>query len=221
MFKYKRKISLVVLCLFSLASIASFAFAMGGGDLGGDSETESAASTSVNVMVRHTPSVYSGAYGSFTASTSDAGEEIAPQVSALTVDEADIPDLKSDSSVEYIEIDAKVRKASLDEYWNMSAMDIPHTRELEYLGDGVKIALLDTGIDLNSSQYHIAGGVSFVDGVASYADDNGHGTTMASVIASDALGIAPNAGLYSVKVLDAYGEGNYYITTPKTQDIIF
>jgi RHS repeat-associated protein len=209
MFKYKRKITFVVLCLFSLASIASFVFATDGGDLGGDNETEIVASTSVNVMVRPTPSAPSGAYGSFAVSTSDEWEEIAPQVSALTVDETDIPDLKSDSSIEYIEIDAKVRKASLDEYWNMSAMDIPRTRELQYLGDGVKIALLDTGIDLNSSQYHIAGGVSFVDGVASYADDNGHGTAMASVIASDALGIAPNAGLYSVKVLDAYGEGHY------------
>lgn len=98
--------------------------------------------------------------------------------------------------------------------WNISRIRANVLHEAGIYGDGVKVAVFDTGIDLENSDLNVAGGVSFVDGVTSYDDDNGHGTAMAGILASklngDGLvGVAPNIELYSVKVLDKYGIGNY------------
>ena len=59
----------------------------------------------------------------------------------------------------------------------------------------------------------LSGGVSFVQGTTSYNDDNGHGTHVAGIIAAQnneigSVGVAPDAQLYAVKVLDKNGEGN-------------
>ena len=59
----------------------------------------------------------------------------------------------------------------------------------------------------------MAGGISFVNGITSYNDDNGHGTHVAGIIAAQnngigTVGVAPDAGIYAVKVLDKNGEGN-------------
>ena len=77
-------------------------------------------------------------------------------------------------------------------------------------GQGIKIAVLDTGIaehpDLN-----IAGGISFVGDENDYNDTNGHGTKMAGIIAASGInepsmtGCAPDAEIYAVKVADEYG----------------
>ncbi len=81
-------------------------------------------------------------------------------------------------------------------------------------GDGVKVAVIDTGIDLTHPDLaaNIKGGASFVSGVASPNDDNGHGTHVAGTIAAiddsnGVVGVAPKAYLYAVKVLDSTGSG--------------
>ena len=79
-------------------------------------------------------------------------------------------------------------------------------------GSGVKIAILDTGLNTKSSELNICGGATFVEGSDSFADDNGHGTAMAGIIGAlmddiGLTGIAPNVELYSVKVLDSNGIG--------------
>jgi subtilisin family serine protease len=81
-------------------------------------------------------------------------------------------------------------------------------------GTGVKVAVVDTGIDTTHPDLaaNIKGGVSFVTRVSSYKDDNGHGTHVAGIIAAinntiGVVGVAPNAQLYSVKVLDRTGSG--------------
>ena len=81
-------------------------------------------------------------------------------------------------------------------------------------GAGMKVALLDTGVDISNADILLSGGISFVDGVNSYTDDNGHGTAMAGIISaksndSGLVGIAPEAELYSVKVLDSTKKGFY------------
>jgi len=92
-------------------------------------------------------------------------------------------------------------------------------------GDGVSVAILDTGIDYNHPAlgggfgpgYKVVGGWDFVtcsryigDDCAETKpedddpiDDNGHGTHCAGIV----LGVAPNASLYAYKVLNSYGEG--------------
>ncbi len=79
-------------------------------------------------------------------------------------------------------------------------------------GTGVKIAVLDTGIDLDHPDLAVAGSVSFVSGTTSGDDDNGHGTLIAGIIGArdngiGVTGIAPEAAIYSVKVLDSNGAG--------------
>lgn len=78
---------------------------------------------------------------------------------------------------------------------------------------GVRVAILDTGIDLDHPDLRVAGDVSFVDYAVNGDDDNGHGTMVAGVIAAldngaGVVGVAPEVELYAVKVLDGDGNGN-------------
>lgn len=81
-------------------------------------------------------------------------------------------------------------------------------------GYGVKVAVVDTGIDTKHPDLkaNIKGGISFVTGSRGYKDDNGHGTHVAGTIAAidndiGVVGVAPDASLYGVKVLDRKGSG--------------
>ena len=83
----------------------------------------------------------------------------------------------------------------------------------KYDGKRVKVAVFDTGIS-NHEDLKISGGVSFVDYTSSYSDDNGHGTHVAGTIAANnnklgVVGVAPNAEIYAVKILNKNGGGNY------------
>lgn len=79
-------------------------------------------------------------------------------------------------------------------------------------GDGVVIAVVDSGIDVNNAHMTeaVVGGINLVgDGERAdgMSDSYGHGTAVAGIIAaqlipeSDVVGLAPNARLLSVRVL--------------------
>ncbi len=81
-------------------------------------------------------------------------------------------------------------------------------------GAGVTVAILDTGIDDNHPhlKQNIIQAHNARSGGGSSDDDNGHGTHIAGIIAARATdwgvsGVAPHAGLVSVKVLDHDGAG--------------
>lgn len=79
-------------------------------------------------------------------------------------------------------------------------------------GQGIKVAILDTGIDLDHPDLQVAGDITFVPGTNSGDDDNGHGTLVAGIVAAldngtGTVGIAPEVELYAVKVLDKKGMG--------------
>ena len=80
-------------------------------------------------------------------------------------------------------------------------------------GEGVKIAVVDTGIESNHPDLkgRVIGGYSAVG--SSYEDENGHGTHVAGIVAAigapgGVYGVAPKAELFAVRVLDARGGGS-------------
>jgi subtilisin len=80
-----------------------------------------------------------------------------------------------------------------------------------YTGMGVGVAVVDTGIDLANTDL-LFGSKSYSAISASAKDDNGHGTHVAGIIGAvsntiGVVGVAPQARVYAVKVLDRYGSG--------------
>jgi subtilisin len=86
-------------------------------------------------------------------------------------------------------------------------------------GAGVNVAVIDTGIDLTHPDLaaNIVGGIncsasSRKSGSPSYSDGEGHGTHVAGIIAAldngiGVVGVAPQAKLWAVRVLNDYGYG--------------
>ncbi|HAC65800.1 MAG TPA: peptidase S8 [Cyanothece sp. UBA12306] len=125
-----------------------------------------------------------------------------------------------------------------DSNWGVDAVQAPEVWEKGYTGEGIVVAVLDTGVDVNHQDLddniwvntgEIAGngidddGNGYVDDVYgwNFSEDNnnildleGHGTHVAGTIAAEnngvgVTGIAYNAEIMAVKVLDDSGYGTY------------
>jgi len=85
------------------------------------------------------------------------------------------------------------------------------THEEGYTGEGVKIAVIDTGVDDTHPDIEVSDKFSVIPG--QYTDDDGHGTHVAGIACGRGIyrgeyrGVAPDAELISVKVLDSNGNG--------------
>lgn len=122
---------------------------------------------------------------------------------------------KNNPSISYIEPDYEVQTFAqiLPTGINRIDADLSSTAS----GDGlnsvnVDIAIIDTGIDLTHPDLNVYKQVSFVKGKKTGNDDNGHGTHVAGTAAAKdnsggVVGIAPDARLWAVKVLDRNGSG--------------
>ena len=97
--------------------------------------------------------------------------------------------------------------------WNIQAVKAPAAWKRGIRGEGVKVAILDTGIGPHTDLI-VAGGASFISGVGSFNDDNGHGTHCAGITGArnnfvGVVGVAPRCQLYAVKVLAGNGSGPF------------
>lgn len=125
--------------------------------------------------------------------------------------------LAGKKGVSYIEEDRIVAQA-LDESlpWGVDRVDADLVWPVT-IGTGVKVAVNDTGIDLNHPDLaaNIKGGFNTIDPSLQPQDDEGHGTHVAGTIAATAgngigvKGVAPGVDLYAVKVL---GPGGGYLS---------
>lgn len=98
--------------------------------------------------------------------------------------------------------------------WNISAYDLPKAWQYSE-GEGVTIAVLDTGCDLTHSDLveNLLPGKNFCNQKKDPIDDNGHGTHVCgTLVASNndigMVGVAPKAKVRPIKCLDAEGNGN-------------
>ena len=88
----------------------------------------------------------------------------------------------------------------------------------KYTGRGISIAVLDTGVspvhDLSKPRNRVIAFKDFVNGQKEPYDDNGHGTHVAGIAAGNGWmsggkykGVAPEANIVGVKILDKKGGG--------------
>ncbi|MDY6965591.1 MAG: S8 family serine peptidase [Halobacteriota archaeon] len=140
--------------------------------------------------------------------------------------------LSRNPKIAYIEPDYKVKVLGDSLPWGVDRVDAElvwngtedghNVTPGRNAGDGIKVAILDTGIDRDHHDLdeNIAGGVCFAgeqnDSKTDpeyWMDRYGHGTLCAGVIAAEddeegIIGIAPNASLYAVKVIGDNGLGS-------------
>lgn len=129
--------------------------------------------------------------------------------------------LSQNPAIEFVESDRQFEIAQADaseysESWALDDIGAEPVHLSNYTGKGVKIALLDTGIDYNHPELapNYKGGYDFINSDNDPMDDNGHGTHVAGILAAardgkGIVGAAPDAEIYAIKVSDARGKGSF------------
>jgi serine protease AprX len=105
--------------------------------------------------------------------------------------------------------------------WGLRRVNAPAAwQEPQATGFGVKVAVIDSGVDLDHEDLKCPGkietvpGSNYIDANKSADDDNGHGTHVAGIIGActnndkGVAGVAPDATIVPFKVLDDAGDGN-------------
>ena len=133
---------------------------------------------------------------------------------AASVPQQAVDALKKNPKVAYVEPDFEVYALPQTTPWGIQKINAPQAwTAFSDKGTGIKVAILDTGIDTAHPDLRVAGGVTYVIGTTTYNDDHGHGTHVAGIVAAldngiGVVGVAPEAALYAVKVLNSQGSGS-------------
>ena len=126
-------------------------------------------------------------------------------------------DIKPNFDVHLPSIEPKFILSALSEVvdWGLRLLNIPDCWTITK-GDGVKVAVLDTGVDRNHQDLkdRIDDAVDFTGSANGYNDMVGHGTHCAGIVAAidngvGVIGVAPHARLYIGKILNDNGAGDY------------
>jgi subtilisin len=140
------------------------------------------------------------------------------QAIAATLPTQQIEALKKNPKVAYVEDDVVVQATEYNPLydWGISKIgaNLVHPTNK---GTAIKVAVIDTGInylhqDLIDNIDTNGWGYNFLSPGALPIDDNGHGTHCAGIIAAAldqkvVVGVAPEAHLYALKVLNSAGSG--------------
>lgn len=138
---------------------------------------------------------------------------------AYTVPATSLKALANDPNVRYVSVDRPIR-AKLD--YSTAAINAPAAWNASFTGNGVGIAIVDSGVsdvgDLTEKKKRVVYRMDFVakDG----KDEYGHGEHVAGIIAASGKasrcskcnrslrGVAPDANIIDLRVLDENGQGS-------------
>lgn len=133
--------------------------------------------------------------------------------------------LKNNPQVEVVELDYTVQaleyspENELGNSWGANHINADDALEAGYSGEGVKVAVLDSGVNFNHfdlrDNFDLSAnelGYDFVSDDFFPEDVYGHGTHVAGILAAASngfgvVGVAPNAQIVALRVLDDNGEG--------------
>lgn len=136
---------------------------------------------------------------------------------AAKLPEPAIENIQKNPRVTYVEMDGEVHTldAELDNSWGVKHIGAGTVHDSGNKGTGVTVAILDTGIDYSHPDLNdnYIDGYDFANDDSDPMDDNGHGTHCAGIVAAEdngvgVVGVAPEAHLYAVKVLNSGGSGS-------------
>ncbi|MFC0272503.1 S8 family peptidase [Metabacillus herbersteinensis] len=163
---------------------------------------------------------------SFTSKSSKAttiskiGGKVEHQFRHMNVVSASLPEaavkaLKNNPNVSFVEEDFQATAIGQTVPYGIPQIKADRVQSTGVKGAGVKVAVLDTGIDSSHQDLNVTGGASFIANEPNpFADGNSHGTHVAGTVAAlnntvGVLGVAPDVSLFAVKVLDSAGSGSY------------
>ena len=151
-----------------------------------------------------------------------------PSINAVSaiVPKKRLGNIQADPNVEYVEMDHEARiMGFIGNYvepmaqttpWGIQKIRSPEVWPSGNKGTGIKVCVIDTGIDYNHEDLksNYKGGRNFINNTDNPMDDHGHGTHVSGTIAAldndvGVIGVAPEASIYSCKVLDKNGSGSY------------
>lgn len=136
---------------------------------------------------------------------------------AASVPQTALPGLMHNPRVTIVEPDVAIHAVG-DYRWDVTQIGADVVQQSGVTGQGVKVAIIDTGFDYNHPAFadvSYGGGYDFVNGDDDPMDDAGHGTHVAGTIAAEYVdangmtGVAPGVEIYALKVLDSTGSGSF------------
>jgi len=134
----------------------------------------------------------------------------------IEVEEAQLENIKSMDGLISVEMDTHIT-AQMNRAGEIIESKWAH--EHGYLGRGIGVAIIDTGITLHKDfvegESRVVAFEDFINHELEPYDDNGHGTHVAGIIGGNGysskgkyIGVAPACNFIGVKVLDYRGDGN-------------
>ncbi|MDQ2070256.1 S8 family peptidase [Natronospira bacteriovora] len=124
--------------------------------------------------------------------------------------------LANDPRIAYIEADRHVQlmNSQSPATWGLDRIDqrdlpLNDTYTYDNTGSGVNAYILDTGIRASHNEFggRVQSGFTAINDGRGTGDCNGHGTHVAGTVGGQVYGVAKNATLWAVRVLDCNGSG--------------
>jgi len=139
-------------------------------------------------------------------------------IAAGKITEEGLNELKNNNNVKKIDLDYPI-KATLGDSTRLINSSFVNNLIVKgsynLTGKNIGVCILDTGINYSLSNLggslgkKVVSGYDFVNNDNDPMDDNGHGTHIAGIIGSNGslTGVAPEADIFAIKVLDSSGGG--------------